>query len=75
MMMNRLNPFLLVSLPPTSFLKQTLTQTNTPLSFYSLVGMSFSKRQSKWANSALVVSVTPEDMKVRERERERERNR
>lgn len=26
-----------------------------------LNGMSFSKRQSQWANSALVVSVTPED--------------
>jgi len=26
-------------------------------------GMSFSKRQSQWANSALVVSVTPEDMR------------
>lgn len=25
-------------------------------------GMSFSKRQSQWANSALVVSVTPEDL-------------
>ena len=25
-------------------------------------GMSFSQRQSKWANSALVVNVTPEDM-------------
>jgi uncharacterized FAD-dependent dehydrogenase len=25
--------------------------------------MSFSKRQSKWANSALVVNVTPDDMK------------
>ena len=27
-----------------------------------LNGMSFSQRQSKWANSALVVNVTPEDM-------------
>eukprot|EP01038_Epipyxis_sp_PR26KG_P004575 gene4575-6448_t len=27
-----------------------------------LNGMSFSKRQSKWANSALVVNVNPEDM-------------
>ena len=26
-------------------------------------GMSFSKRQSQWANSALVVSVSPEDMR------------
>ena len=25
-------------------------------------GMSFSKRSSKWANSALVVSITPDDM-------------
>jgi uncharacterized FAD-dependent dehydrogenase len=27
-----------------------------------LNGMSFSQRQSQWANSALVVSVTPEDI-------------
>jgi len=27
-------------------------------------GMSFSKRQSQWANSALVVSVNPEDMEL-----------
>lgn len=25
-------------------------------------GMSFSQRQSQWANSALVVAVTPSDM-------------
>lgn len=25
-------------------------------------GMSFSKRQSKWANAALVVSLSPEDV-------------
>ena len=42
------------------FLKHVL-----PPSPYPYPGMSFSKRQSKWANSALVVSVTPEDMKVR----------
>ena len=29
-----------------------------------LNGMSFSQRQSQWANSALVVSLTPDDMKV-----------
>jgi hypothetical protein len=43
------------------FFSSSLTSFPFPL---SSAGMSFSKRQSKWANSALVVSVTPEDMKV-----------
>ena len=38
-----------------------IVPTSVKLDELCLNGMSFSKRQSKWANSALVVSVTPED--------------
>ena len=60
--------------PPSIFTHAPLLFTHSSPPFLSSTmfsfpflhpGMSFSKRQSKWANSALVVSVTPEDMKVR----------
>lgn len=38
------------------------TAVKTDMSELCLNGMSFSKRQSEWANSALVVAVRPEDM-------------
>ena len=52
--------YLFASLSPYSSLSLSISLS------LSLSGMSFSKRQSKWANSALVVSVTPDDMKVRQ---------
>lgn len=39
-----------------------IVPTSVSASELCLNGMSFSKRQSKWANSALVVSISPEDM-------------
>ena len=60
--------YLFASLSPYSSLSLSISLSpslSLPLSL-SLSGMSFSKRQSKWANSALVVSVTPDDMKVRQ---------
>ena len=38
-----------------------IVPTSVNMDELCLNGMSFSKRQSKWANSALVVSITPED--------------